>query len=162
MAEPRVGKKRLFDAAFKLTVFEHASQSSNRAAAAKFFIDEKSVREWRKKKELLTLPDRKKRIVGGGQKAKVPEIWISDMRSNNQRITWTQIQRKALELTQGIYNFIVIKISALFYTLIGVTSLPVEVGWSSSLKDFPFHFVEGQPSASNSLATWYPRSLHSS
>lgn len=46
MAEPRVAKKRSFDVALKLKVVEHALQSSNRAAAAKFFVDEKSVREW--------------------------------------------------------------------------------------------------------------------
>ena len=55
-----VGKKRSFDAAFKLKVIACAESTTNRAAAAKFFVDEKSMREWRKQKEsLLTLPEKK-------------------------------------------------------------------------------------------------------
>ena len=64
---PRATKKRSFDAAFKLKVIAFAESTSNRGAAANFFVEEKSVREWRKKKEsLLTLPDKKKRLHGGG------------------------------------------------------------------------------------------------
>ena len=57
---PHAGKV-FFDAAFKLEVVACAKSTTNRQAAAKFFVEEKSVGEWRKKKEgLLTLPDKKK------------------------------------------------------------------------------------------------------
>ena len=99
----RVAKKRSFDAKFKITVVEYATKSTNRAAAATFFVDEKSVRQWRKQEaSLLALPDNNKRIAGGGRKAKQPELeeivaaWIFDLRSRNLRVTRTQIQRKAL------------------------------------------------------------------
>ena len=38
-----VGKKRSFDTAFKLKVVACAESTTNRGAAAKFFVDEKSV-----------------------------------------------------------------------------------------------------------------------
>ena len=49
-----------------------AKSTTNRGAAANLFVDEKSVREWRKQKDsLLALPN-KKRIHRGGQKASNP------------------------------------------------------------------------------------------
>ena len=105
---PRATKKCSFDAAFKLKVIACAESTSNRGTAAKFFVEEKSIREWRKKKEsLLTLPDKKKRLHGGGRKANQPDMeeallsWVSDLRCSHLRVTRTQIQRKALELSQG-------------------------------------------------------------
>ena len=44
---------------------------------------------------------------GGGRKAQLPDMeevlvcWIDEMQSNNLRVTWSSIQRKALELRQG-------------------------------------------------------------
>ena len=106
-----VGKKRSFDAAFKLKVVDCAEKSTNRGAAAKFFVDEKSVRTWRKNKaSLLALPSKKKRIQGGGRKPHNPDMeeellaWISDLRASNLRVTRTQIQRKAFELSEGQYT----------------------------------------------------------
>ena len=103
-----VGKKRSFDVAFKLKVVACAESTTNRGAAAKFFVDEKSVRQWRKQKnDLLALPDKKKRVHGGGRKANDPDMedvlaaWISDLRAENLRVTRTQIQGKALELSQS-------------------------------------------------------------
>ena len=72
---PHVGKKRSFDAAFKFKVVSCAESTTNRGAVAKFFVDEKSVREWRKQKDsLLALPDKEKRVHGGGRKASNPDI----------------------------------------------------------------------------------------
>ena len=103
-----LGKKHSFDAAFKLKVVACAESTTNRGAAAKFFVDEKSVRQWRKQKnDLLALPDKKKRVHGGGRKANDPDMedvlaaWISDLRAENLRVTRTQIQGKALELSQS-------------------------------------------------------------
>ena len=42
------GKKRSFDIAFQLKVVECAEKSTNRGAAAKYKVDEKSIRMWRK------------------------------------------------------------------------------------------------------------------
>ena len=88
--ESTVAKKRSFDAAFKLKVVDCAVRTTNRGAATKFFVDEKSVREWRKQKmSLMAMPDKKKRIYGGGRKASKPELegvlvaWISDLRAGN-------------------------------------------------------------------------------
>ncbi len=67
-AQP-VTKKKSYDAAFKLLVIEHAEKSSNRGAGKKFNISESSVRDWRKQKNQLTdLPNKKKRLAGGGRK----------------------------------------------------------------------------------------------
>ncbi len=56
-------KKRSCDAAFKLKVVEYVEKGTNRDAASKFSVDEKSVREWRKKKtDLLSIPDKKRRL----------------------------------------------------------------------------------------------------
>ena len=58
------GKKRSFDAAFKLSVIEDAESTTNRAAARKFKVDEHRIREWRQKKSdpsLLAPPSSKRR-----------------------------------------------------------------------------------------------------
>ena len=60
-------KKRCYDTAFKLKVVDYAESETNREAAAKFFADEKTAREWRQKKaSLLLLPAKKKRLFEGG------------------------------------------------------------------------------------------------
>ena len=109
MAESQsVTRKRCFDAAFKLRVVECAEGSSNRAAATKFHVDPKRVREWRKQKtELVHLPSKKKRLDGGGRKAALPDMeeelteWIETLRSKNMRVTRPSIQAKAVELAQA-------------------------------------------------------------
>ena len=69
------GKKRTFEAAFKLKVTEYAENNSNRGAGKKFDVDEKTVRDWRKQKEqLLTLPRKKQCLPGAGRKPKLPDI----------------------------------------------------------------------------------------
>ena len=100
-------KKRCFDAAFKLSVVEFAEVNTNRGAGRQFGVDEKQVRDWRKQKdELQSLPITKKRLVGGGRKAALPDIeqelavWIASMRSHNFLVTRNHVQQKALELAQ--------------------------------------------------------------
>ena len=102
-------RKRTFDAAFKLRVVAFAEKNTNRGAAKRFSVEEKSVRVWRKdKSKLEVLPEKKKRLPGGGRKPGQPEmeeslsIWISNLREKNLRVTRSQIQQKALELSQGI------------------------------------------------------------
>ena len=60
-----------------------------------------------KKGQLALAPRQKKRLYGGGQKAADPDIevlfsWISDLRASNLQSTRTQIQQKALEISQGL------------------------------------------------------------
>jgi len=47
------GKKRSFEAAFKLEVVQYAEKSSNREAGRKFNVDEKCVRQWKLQKAKL-------------------------------------------------------------------------------------------------------------
>ena len=103
------GKKRSFDAAFKLSIIEDAESTRNRAVARKFKVDEGSIREWRQKKsELQKLPKKKKRLEGGGRKAALPEMeeliaWIEGCRAKNFRVTRSSVQNQAVDLakTQG-------------------------------------------------------------
>ena len=46
-----------------------------RGAASHFSVNEKQVRQWRLKKEELNLmPKKKKRLDGGGRKARLPDV----------------------------------------------------------------------------------------
>lgn len=103
-------RKRSFDAGFKLVVVEEAENTTNRAAARKFKVDERRIREWRQQKgELEKLPRKKKRLEGGGRKAALPTMeeelveWIEGCRAKNFRITRASVQRRASEVakTQG-------------------------------------------------------------
>ena len=84
------------------------------------------MREWREKKDSLqTLPDKKKRLLGGGCKVNNPDmeeelvVWISNLRASNFRVTRTQIQNKALELSQGNSVFTVTD-SLVYYLFVSV------------------------------------------
>ena len=77
-------------------------------------MDEKSIGTWRKNKaSLLALPTKKKRLEGGGRKPMNVEMeesllgWISELRASNLRVTRSQIQIKALELSGKYIYFIV-------------------------------------------------------
>lgn len=48
-----VNRKRTFDAAFKLKVVACAEMSTNKGAASRYSIEEKSVQVWRKDKAKL-------------------------------------------------------------------------------------------------------------
>ena len=99
------GKKRSFDAAFKLKVVEYAESNTNRGAAAKYSVDEKQVQQWRMQKDKLEeLPKKKRWMEGGGRKPQLPDMettllaWIDELRAENLRITCTGVQKKATEL----------------------------------------------------------------
>lgn len=105
------GKKRSYEAGFKLRVVECAEKTTNRAAARSFGVDERRVREWRQKKaDLEDLPKKKKRLEGGGRKAAHPEMedevvaWIEGCREKNFRVSRAGVQKRAAELAiaQGI------------------------------------------------------------
>jgi len=103
------GKKRSFEAAFKLEVVQYAEKSSNREAGRKFNVDEKCVRQWKLQKvKLLDLRKAKKRpkkrLPGGGGKPRMGDLEehliaiIDAMRERNLRVTCKAIQLKAREL----------------------------------------------------------------
>ena len=107
-----VTKKRSYDAAFKLKVVQYAENNSNRAAARKHQVDERSVRDWRKQKEQLnTLQSKKLRLPGGGRKLKFPDVeeqlaqWIEHQRAQHLRVSRTMIQQKAIQLHFGEEDF---------------------------------------------------------
>ena len=91
-------RKRSYDA-FKLVAVEDA-EKTNRAAARKFRVDERRIREWRQKSDLVKIPSKKKRLEGGGRKAALPEMeevvaWIEGCRAKNFRVTRASVRRKA-------------------------------------------------------------------
>ena len=53
IAEMATGKRKAYDPAFKVRVVELAEANTQAAAARKFGVAEKQVREWKKKKEAL-------------------------------------------------------------------------------------------------------------
>ena len=92
------GRKRSFDAAFKLQVVAFAEKSSNRGAVRQFKVDEKRVREWKLQKrkliELYALKNKpKRRLPGGGGKPRLGDLEehlvpsIDEMRYRNLRVT---------------------------------------------------------------------------
>ena len=105
-------RKRSYDAAFKLKVVQYAEKNSNRAAARRHQVDERSVRDWRKQKEQLnTLPSKKQCLQGGGRKPKLPEVeeqlteWIEHQRAQHLWVTRTMIQQKAMQFHFGDEEF---------------------------------------------------------
>ena len=100
-------RKRSYDAAFKLAAVEDAEKTTNKAAARKFRVVERRIREWRQKNNLVKIPSKKKRLEGGGRKAAFPEMeevvvaWIEGCRAKNFRVTRASVRRKAADLAQA-------------------------------------------------------------
>lgn len=103
------GKRiRSYTAAFKLTVIKDAEPQENRAAARKFDVHERSVREWRGNKESIVtvsaIPSgtKRKRIHGGGRKPQFQDVdnlvldWITSRRERGLRVSRKLIMKKAL------------------------------------------------------------------
>ena len=97
---------------FKRKVVQYAENNSNRAAARRHQVDERSVRDWGKQKEQLnTLPSKKQCLPGAGRKPKLPEVkeqlavWIEHQLAHHLRVTRTMIQQKAIQLHAGEEEF---------------------------------------------------------
>ena len=78
----------------KLEAIAYAESNGKEAAARKFRVDAKRIREWcQKKAELETSANPRKRLHGGGRKPLSTELedrvleWIHDMRARGQRIS---------------------------------------------------------------------------
>jgi hypothetical protein len=87
---------------FKLEVIEFAKSSNNHAAARKYKVDVKQVREWKKQEEQIKANNGKRmRLEGGGRKlihlALDEEVlhWIECQRKNKLRVTRKMIKLKA-------------------------------------------------------------------
>ena len=94
--------------AFKLAAVEAAKEETNRAAARKFNVDERRIREWRqKKRDLVKTPSKRKRLEGAGRKIASPKIeeevvaWIEGCRAKNFRVARAGVCRKAADLAQA-------------------------------------------------------------
>ena len=98
-------KRAAYDAGFKLREVELAEQSSNCAAAREFGVNEKIVRYWRQKKDVLSaLPKTKK--TRRDDVASFPELevalnnWVLECRQNGFIVTWTSIRLRAFRLSK--------------------------------------------------------------
>ena len=95
-----------YTAGFKLKVVETAEKCGNRAAGREHSVNEKLVRDWRKKKaELKALP-RIKRSLRVGAKPHWAELesklteWVLDKRMNGIGLSGTMIRLKAKLIAQ--------------------------------------------------------------
>ena len=96
----------------KLKAITFAKANSNEAAARKFRVDPKRIREWRSKEEKLkdVSTDKswdKKRIKGGGRKPQNASLvtdvveWISSMRKIRLRVSRKMVMKRAAELYEA-------------------------------------------------------------
>ena len=103
-----MASKRSYDLGFKLKVIEKAEHIGNRPASRHFRVDERRIREWRKKKNTLKLESEgkrsKRRLSGGGRKIKHEDEdrklaeWIIQERSYRRRVRRRDIMEKGKEL----------------------------------------------------------------
>ena len=103
-------KIKSYSIEFKLTAIDYANLNSNRAASRKYGVDEKRIREWKKKHAELSNARVKKgglfkkRLEGGGRKITDEDIeehvlnWIHARRDNRLRVSRKLIMRKAKTL----------------------------------------------------------------
>ena len=104
-----------YSASFKLQVVKFASDNSNNSAASrKFGIDEKLVRDWRKKIDnIKSLP--KTKCADHGRKCQWPELekkvveWVEENRKSGLAVTRNLIRLHAKKTAQqmNIDNFLV-------------------------------------------------------
>ena len=85
----------------KLEAIAYAESNGKEAAARKFRVDAKRIREWcQKKAELETSANPRKRLHSGGRKPLSTELedrvleWIHDMRARGQRVSRRAINKK--------------------------------------------------------------------
>ncbi|XP_062829050.1 pogo transposable element with KRAB domain isoform X2 [Anolis carolinensis] len=111
-------KRRSYEAGFKLMVVARAEESNNSIASREFCVDEKQVREWRKRKaDLEKIPKSRKARRGlttsyGALEAELNN-WVMECRQNGYCVTRMEIRLRALEMAKedqfkapGIENFV--------------------------------------------------------
>ena len=104
-----------YSASFKLQVVKFASDNSNNSAASrKFGIDEKLVRDWRRKIDnIKSLP--KTKCADHGRKCQWPELekkvveWVEENRKSGLAVTRNLIRLHAKKTAQqmNIDNFLI-------------------------------------------------------
>ena len=103
---------RSFDMALKLRAVEFAAKNSKEAAARKFDVNSRRIREWCKQKKLLKLKKGglltiRKWLSGVGRRALNKDMeevlfdWIMDLRTWNLRVSRRIIRQQAKSLTEG-------------------------------------------------------------
>ncbi len=73
------------------------------------------MRDWRRQKSKLgSLPSKSQRLPGGGRKPHAEDMeevlaaWIEQQRGRHLRVTRTAIQRKAIELYDGMASSLLV------------------------------------------------------
>ena len=95
-------KKRSYYAAFKLEVVKYAEEHSKAKAARAFKVDRRRIVEWCQSKEkLLTCPNDRLRMAGGGKKPLMAgvevelEEWMRERRREGQKVTMKMVMAEA-------------------------------------------------------------------
>ena len=92
---------RSYTAAFKLKVVEFAEKNSSRSAEREFDVNEKQIRDWKKKKAELQSLSASCRSQRTGVKPYWPELedklhqWVLEKRQNGTGLSGTMIRLKA-------------------------------------------------------------------
>ena len=95
-------KRRKYEASFKLKVIEVAKESNNCAAARKFDVTEKMVREWRKKEDDIRQMSKNKCAMRRGI-THWPKLeddvaeWVTQQRQDGYIVTRNKIRSYALK-----------------------------------------------------------------
>ena len=98
-------KRSSYDAAFKLQVVGFATVNNNCAAARKFGVDEKQVREWKKRKNNLEEMPRAKKACRTGV-AQFSELekdlseFVTECRQGGYIVTRNVIRLRALKMSK--------------------------------------------------------------
>ena len=101
-------KYKKYDLKFKLSVVKYAEENSGEAAARRFSVDPKRVRDWRKSKtELQRLSEEdsnRARLPGGGRKKASEELeknmrdWVIGKRARQERVSRKMIRTMAKKM----------------------------------------------------------------
>ncbi len=103
-------KRRSYDQNFKLEVVAYAARTSKNEASRRYMVDRKRIQDWTKQKEALEASlhsgIKRKRLEGGGRKAKHPEIeeqlseWVRSRWTKKEPVSRDLIKREAKRLHQ--------------------------------------------------------------
>ena len=95
-------KKRSYYATFKLEVVKYAEEHSKAKAARVYKVDRRRIVEWCQSKEkLLTCPNDRLRMAGGGKKPLMAgvevelEEWMRERRREGQKVTMKMLMAEA-------------------------------------------------------------------
>lgn len=100
-------KRMKYSAKYKLLVIKFAEETNNCAAARKYNVNEKLVRDWRKNADKLSqMP--KSKCADRGKTCQWPELenelvtWIEDQRKSGYIVTRNMIRLRALSIAKNM------------------------------------------------------------